>query len=57
MNLLEAEAERPSVLHGSPCTYQAHDEMSGVSECPVRYMESLAGVGSQVLHRLWGSAP
>ena len=29
--------------------------MSGISECPVRYMESLAGVGSQVLHRLLDS--
>ena len=57
MNLLEAEAERTSVLRGFLCTYQAHDEMSGISECPVRYMESLAGVGSQVLHRLWESAP
>ena len=45
MNLLEAEAERISVLRGSPCTCQAHDEMSGISKCPVRYMESLVGVG------------
>ena len=45
MNRQEAEAERTSVLRGSTCTYQAHDEMSGVSKCPVRYMESLVGVG------------
>ena len=46
MNRREAETERTSVLRGSTCTDQAHDEMSGISECPVRYMESLAGVGS-----------
>ena len=57
MNLLEAEVKRISVLRDFLCTDQAHDEMSGTSECPVRYMESLAGVGSQVFHRLWGSAP
>ena len=45
MTLLEAEPKRTSVLRGSPCTYQAHDEMSGVSKCPDRYMEPIAGVG------------